>query len=671
MDTPTNYDNVCQKALDAQKKYNLTDTQTLLYNHICRGDFYLRNEDGEKFYHHHNNGFGWSGDRKWVKKQMQPLVKAGLVKHESLHNCRDPRYTSWVWYDADYDYNELINASCYVTTSKIFMIKHYLNLPDGFKKKNVTYGDFEFIYNNNIWSLRYKGQEDNISFDHNGEGKIRSHYDFSRTYSSFSEMTHQIWSYLAHEGKEYTDKIPGTTTKRYFSPQELIDRKEAIDKRRREREEAERKRLEEEKEAKRLQDILDEKRKITYTFEYIKADKESGIEVNDFVIIPSNGKEFVGYIVQTDCSSPAVIKASCRVSVGKWNIGYGSCKEGFFIAEIKVNGKKITVEEFKELQEVLNFNNLYIGELNYVPSLTEEEIYNKMTEVSTFNNREIEYLEERGFQILKREEWDKNGFSHKHMASVAAIPGVNSHYLFKSATKNWDDLEFQPYFSTVQFSSPWNKESDAYKRHWENTCRWCSSQGGYSLAYGKTVEEFIDNKFFIEHAPKIMPVEFKFNKIYLNHDYTQEGYKNETIDIISGGYEKLAAKDFSMIIELKANKRPKKVDEYLRGTKGWRGRINHCTRSKYMDVDYEAIEEDVKHYLGIKKRGNPGKDDFCMVLARAGDRVLVGYGHRYSGSRRSLDSRNIESMLKGKKIKGSFYLKTHGKNHFLEPLKKI
>lgn len=67
MDTPTRYDNICQKALQIKEELNLTDTQTLLYNHICRGDFKLRNEDGQSFYHEDNNGFGWSGDRKGLK----------------------------------------------------------------------------------------------------------------------------------------------------------------------------------------------------------------------------------------------------------------------------------------------------------------------------------------------------------------------------------------------------------------------------------------------------------------------------------------------------------------------------------------------------------------------------------------------------------------------------
>lgn len=36
MDTPVQYDSVCADALKAKEGFNLTDTQTLLYNMICR-----------------------------------------------------------------------------------------------------------------------------------------------------------------------------------------------------------------------------------------------------------------------------------------------------------------------------------------------------------------------------------------------------------------------------------------------------------------------------------------------------------------------------------------------------------------------------------------------------------------------------------------------------------
>lgn len=66
---PTYYRGVCQKALDVQKKYKLTDVQTLMYNHICRGDFYFRNGDAQSFYDFKQKGFGWDDSKTWVKRK--------------------------------------------------------------------------------------------------------------------------------------------------------------------------------------------------------------------------------------------------------------------------------------------------------------------------------------------------------------------------------------------------------------------------------------------------------------------------------------------------------------------------------------------------------------------------------------------------------------------------
>ena len=222
MDAPTHYEDISTKALEAKEKYNLTDTQTLLYNHICRGDFKLRNEDGQNFYDKDNNGFGWRGSREWVKKQFQPLIKAGLVKFESIHDCRDGKYTSWYFYCPQFDLNDLIDAFCYVSTGKIAMIKHYLNLPDGFNKKNQTYGDIEFIHNKKGYSFKYKGEENIYGWDSNGEGNKRDltwltgkqTYNYAIYKEQFQELIHDIWSFLAHNGYKYISEIPQYTNKR-------------------------------------------------------------------------------------------------------------------------------------------------------------------------------------------------------------------------------------------------------------------------------------------------------------------------------------------------------------------------------------------------------------------------------------------------------------------------
>lgn len=225
MNTPIHYADISVIALEAREKYNLTDTQTLLYNHICRGDFKLRNDDGQKFYDKNNNGFGWSGSREWVKKQFTPLIKEGLVEFTSLRGCRDARYTFWYFYCPQFDLNSLVDASCYVKTLKIAMIKYYLNLEDGFNKKNKIYGDIEFIHNEKGYSFKYKGEENIYAWDNNGEGKKvdltrftgKPTYKNATYRNNFEDLVHDIWSFLANDGYEYVNKIPNYTDKRMFN----------------------------------------------------------------------------------------------------------------------------------------------------------------------------------------------------------------------------------------------------------------------------------------------------------------------------------------------------------------------------------------------------------------------------------------------------------------------
>ena len=225
MDTPTRYEDVCQKAIQIKEQYNLTDTQTLLYNHICRGDFKLRNEDGQKFYDENNNGFGWSGDRKWVKKQLKPLIDANLVAFKSLNDCRDSRYVSWYFYDSNYKLNDLIAASCYVTTYKLAEIKHYLNLPDGFSK-NEKYGDVEFIYNKKKgYTFKYKGEASIYAWDNDGKGikddltwlTGKPTWNKPLWYEDFDKLVHDLHSFLINDGYKSLNKIPNYTNRRQFN----------------------------------------------------------------------------------------------------------------------------------------------------------------------------------------------------------------------------------------------------------------------------------------------------------------------------------------------------------------------------------------------------------------------------------------------------------------------
>lgn len=160
-----------------------------------------------------------------MRKQFQPLIKAELVKFKSLHDCSDGKYTSWYFYCSQFDLSDLINASCYVKTHKIAMIKHYLNLEDGFDKKNKQYNNIEFIHNEKGYSFKYKGEENIYAWDNNGKGEKSdlSWLTGKQTYNGaiykeeFEDLVHDIWSFLAHDGFKYISKIPNYTNKRRFT----------------------------------------------------------------------------------------------------------------------------------------------------------------------------------------------------------------------------------------------------------------------------------------------------------------------------------------------------------------------------------------------------------------------------------------------------------------------
>lgn len=215
--TPTRYKDISKKAQEVQKDFNLTDTQTLLYNHICRGDFRLINCDGQKFYDKNNNGFGWRGDRVWVKNQFKPLIKNGLVEQKISRNCRDKRYTTWYFYCPEFNFNHLVDADNFVATHILTLVKYYLDLPDNFNKNNSKYGDMEFISEKangkESYSIKYKGEDNVYLFDCHLNGIKRGKLDGPIFYENFKEAIYDAWSFLANDGYEYLGEIPGYTCK--------------------------------------------------------------------------------------------------------------------------------------------------------------------------------------------------------------------------------------------------------------------------------------------------------------------------------------------------------------------------------------------------------------------------------------------------------------------------
>lgn len=218
METPPHYADVSKKALDVRDQYGLTDTQTLLYNHICRRDFYLRNEDGQSLFDEDHNGFGWGGSRDWVKKQFKPLIKAGLVKFESRKDCRGAKYTSWYFYDSSCVLEELVHGADHVSTEQFLFVKEGLGLPDGFDRKNGKYGDIEFMFDEKQgYTFSYKGEDNNIAWKWREEGKIQLRYKFIKYYKFYDELINDLLNYLTRDGHgSWADDKPDYSYERRF-----------------------------------------------------------------------------------------------------------------------------------------------------------------------------------------------------------------------------------------------------------------------------------------------------------------------------------------------------------------------------------------------------------------------------------------------------------------------
>lgn len=154
------YDDICEEAEKIGEQYKLTDIQINLYNHICRGDFCFRDGDGDMFFNPNSNGIGWSHDRKWVQKQLRPLLTAGIVTFEKIKNRRNKRYTDWYFYDSRYKREHMVVAGSLSDSRTMFELKKKLNLPDGwFHSPDKKIGDLEWqIDKHGYIKFRYKGK---------------------------------------------------------------------------------------------------------------------------------------------------------------------------------------------------------------------------------------------------------------------------------------------------------------------------------------------------------------------------------------------------------------------------------------------------------------------------------------------------------------------------------
>lgn len=99
---------VNSKAFELAKQHDLNLIEFNFLNHLYETEMAFCNGDGQFLYDIHN-GKSYSNwhDRKWVKRKMARLMDLGLVNFEIRHDGRDSRHTSWYFYDAEKNLDEL------------------------------------------------------------------------------------------------------------------------------------------------------------------------------------------------------------------------------------------------------------------------------------------------------------------------------------------------------------------------------------------------------------------------------------------------------------------------------------------------------------------------------------------------------------------------------------
>lgn len=183
---PTRYNRASQQALLVRDEFGLNDFQTLTYDHICRGDFYLVNDSADLYYNPQNNGPGWEGSREFVASQMRKLISKGLVKLTKTKAPRDGRYTIWYFHRPDCKLYQLVNGGCYVSAHALFYVKNQFGIQESVKDiPGRIYVDqfgnmLEFIYKENAhepgvygihhWTYKWNGKL-NRSFFHSARNE--------------------------------------------------------------------------------------------------------------------------------------------------------------------------------------------------------------------------------------------------------------------------------------------------------------------------------------------------------------------------------------------------------------------------------------------------------------------------------------------------------------------
>lgn len=104
-------------------------------------------------------------DRVGFYKEMKPYIDSGEIIRDIQPAPRCARYKIHYYYKPGVNLHDTIGIGEYSTTfNAIKKIMNLYDLPIDFDFKNSKFGDFEVIYKNNQWSIKYKGNVDRLHF---------------------------------------------------------------------------------------------------------------------------------------------------------------------------------------------------------------------------------------------------------------------------------------------------------------------------------------------------------------------------------------------------------------------------------------------------------------------------------------------------------------------------
>lgn len=149
-------------------------------------------------------------DRKGLYKELKPYIDSGEIVQDIQSAPRDARYKIHYYYSSKSTLQDTIEVSdISLSFNATCEIMEYYNLPLDFDFKNSKFGNFEILYKSsykNLWSIKYKGEEDKLCFSgHKWNGELLvSIFNPSgvilQEFFNFDDLIYQLYNYMVKFG---------------------------------------------------------------------------------------------------------------------------------------------------------------------------------------------------------------------------------------------------------------------------------------------------------------------------------------------------------------------------------------------------------------------------------------------------------------------------------------